>query len=254
MGNKILLECPVYTVEAALLAEKCGVDRIELCADMGEGGTTPSLGLFSFLRKRLSIPIMVMIRPRGGDFIYSADELEVMATDILLLKEAGASGFVFGVLTPDGQVNEAACKQLIEQTGGLPCTFHRAIDVSVSIFDALESVIACGFKRVLTSGGSNTVVEGMPVIQSMLEQAGHRIVVMPGGGTRVDLLDSLVQTGFLKEIHSSCKRFRASTGLFHKGTVKLSADTESVGNVMTIDPLLVEAYREKIILLSKKIS
>ena len=251
MGSKILLECPVYTVEAALMAEKCGVDRIELCADIGEGGTTPSLGLFSVLRKRISIPIMVMIRPRGGDFIYSAEELEVMATDICLFKDAGANGFVFGVLTPDGDVNAASCKQLIKQAGALPCTFHRALDVSSSILDALESVIACGFKRVLSSGGSNTVSEGMSIIQAMLKQAGERIIVVPGGGTKVDLLDILYQTGHLREVHSSCKRFRASESLIRKGDIQLSADPESMDRILTIDPLLVAAYRAKINALSK---
>jgi copper homeostasis protein len=246
MGKKILLECPVYTVEAALLAAKCGVDRIELCADIGEGGTTPSLGLFTFLKRRLSIPIMVMIRPRGGDFTYSANELEVMATDVRLLKDAGATGFVFGVLTPDGAVDKTACRQLIEQAGELPCTFHRAIDVSSSIMDALEAVIACGFKRVLTSGGCNTVSEGLPVIQTMLQQAGERIIVMPGGGTRVDLLDLLFQTGNLKEIHSSCKRYRASDSVYQKENVNLSVDPDGMRKIMTIDPLIVDAYQGKL--------
>ncbi len=246
MGKKILLECPVYTVEAALLAEKSGVDRIELCADIGEGGTTPSLGLFSFLRKQLSIPIMVMIRPRGGDFVYTDEEIEVMATDIRLLKEAGASGFVFGVLTPEGSVDRNACNHLIDKAGGLPCTFHRAIDISYSLSDALESVIACGFSRVLTSGGSNTVAEGIMGIQSMLKQAGNRIIVMPGGGTRVDLLDALYETGYLDEFHSSCKLYRPSEGLYQHPEVRLSADPESMERVLTIDPLVVEAYREKI--------
>jgi len=246
MGKKILLECPVYTVEAALLAEKCGVDRIELCADIGEGGTTPSLGLFTFLRKRLSIPIMVMIRPRGGDFVYSADEIEVMGLDIRLLKDAGASGFVFGILTPEGRVDEKSCKLLIDQAGGLPCTFHRAIDVSNSLNDALEAVIACGFKRVLSSGGRNTVAEGLVAIQSMLKQAGNRIIIMPGGGTRVDLLDPLFETGHLSEIHSSCKQFRRTESLYLHPNVKLAADPEGMERVLTVDPSAVKAYREKI--------
>ncbi|HSI77346.1 MAG TPA: copper homeostasis protein CutC [Lunatimonas sp.] len=251
MDKKILLECPVYTVEAALLAEKSGVDRIELCADIGEGGTTPSMGLFSFLRQRLSIPIMVMIRPRGGDFVYTEEELEVMATDIRLLRDAGANGFVFGILTPQGKVDEVACKQLIEQAGGLPCTFHRAMDISNSLMDALESVIACGFSRVLTSGGKNTVTEGLSAIKSMLKQAGNRIIVIPGGGTHVELLDSLYETGHLSEVHSSCKQFRATQTLYRHPYVNLSADPESMERVLTIDPLVVAAYRKKIALLTK---
>lgn len=251
MGKKILLECPVYTAEAALLAEKSGVDRIELCADIGEGGTTPSLGLFTFLRQRLSIPIMVMIRPRGGDFVYTPEELEVMAIDIRLFGDAGASGFVFGVLTPQGTVDEGVCKQLIELAGPLPCTFHRAIDISFSLLLALESVIACNFKRVLTSGGKNTVTEGLPVIHAMLKQAGPRIIVIPGGGTRVEHLDSLYDSGHLTEIHSSCKQFRGSESLYQHPDVMLSSDPESMGRVLTIDPLVVAAYREKISVLTE---
>lgn len=246
MGKTILLECPVYTAEAALLAEESGVDRIELCADIGEGGTTPSMGLFTFLRRRLSIPIMVMIRPRGGDFVYTEEELEVMATDIRLFADAGASGFVLGVLTPQGTVNEVACRQLRELAEPIPCTFHRAIDISCSLLDALESAIACGFSRVLTSGGRNTVGEGLSAIQAMMKQAGNRITVMPGGGTRVELLDSLYETGHLTEIHSSCKQFRASESQYQHPNVALSNDPESMDRVLTIDPVIVAAYLAKI--------
>nr|MBI1232139.1 copper homeostasis protein CutC [Cytophagales bacterium] len=250
MENKVLLECPVYTVEAALLAQDCGVDRIELCADVAEGGTTPSLGLFSVLRKRIRIPIMVMIRPRGGDFVYTADELDVMAEDIGLFKAAGANGFVFGILTPDGQVNEPACRRLIDVSSGIPCTFHRAIDVSSSLGTALESVIDCGFKRVLTSGGKDSVSEGLSAIEGLLEQSAGRIIVMAGGGTRVEHLERLHRTGYLREIHSSCKRYRVSDAVFVKEDVQLALDPESPTRVLTIDPTLVATYKNEFSLLS----
>src|SRR5690606_2952844 len=153
--SKILLESPVYTLEAALLAAEYGVDRLELCADFGEGGVTPSAGMLSYLKSKIQIPIFVMIRPRGGDFFYSGEELEVMEKEIEILKSFGADGFVFGVLDAKGSVNKKACSILIRAAGGKPCTFHRAFDASSDMEKALEAVIACGFDRILTSGGKN---------------------------------------------------------------------------------------------------
>src|SRR5690606_28383819 len=146
--KKVLLEAPVYTLEAALLAAQSGVARLELCADFAEGGTTPAAGLLSFIKSRVNIPVFVMIRPRGVDFVYLPEELEVMKADIQILKSYGADGFVFGVLEPDGRVNQEACRSLLSVAGGLPCTFHRAFDASADLDQSLEAVIQCGFDRI----------------------------------------------------------------------------------------------------------
>ncbi|PRY88137.1 copper homeostasis protein CutC [Mongoliibacter ruber] len=238
----ILLEAPVFTLEAALKAAEYGVNRLELCADFGEGGTTPSVGTFDFLKSELSIPIFVMIRPRGGDFIYSKEELKVMENDIRFLRNLGADGFVFGALDEVGQVNQDACQKLIYAAEGLPCTFHRAFDITVEKRLALESIIDCGFSRILTSGGENTVTLGMQNIKNFMTWAGNRIIIMPGGGSRPDHVLELKLLGNLKEVHASCKTFRLSKSRYNHPSVCLSTDQEAFNNVLTIDRYQVQEF------------
>ncbi|WP_215224807.1 copper homeostasis protein CutC [Echinicola shivajiensis] len=235
--SSLILEAPVFTVEAALKAAEYGIDRLELCADFLEGGETPSAGTLKLIKEKVDIPVFVMIRPRGGDFVYTNEELEVMKEDIKVLKGLGADGFVFGVLTPKGEVNIGACEQLIEVTGGLPCTFHRAFDASRNLEKSLEAVIECGFRRILTSGGKNTVTEGMDMINNLLEKAGSRIVIMPGGGMNPDLVEPLSVSGNLKEIHASCKVWRNSYSDYWNKDLVLSS---------------VPAYQDKVLSVSKE--
>lgn len=242
----VKLEVPVYTVEAALLAAKHGADRLELCADVGEGGTTPSVGLLTYLKERVSIPIFVMIRPRGGDFCYSPEEVTVMEQDIRLMGAAGADGFVFGALHKDGSVNADECRRLIAVAQDRPCTFHRAIDVASDLMVALRTVIACGFRRVLTSGARNSVDEGLGNLLEMLETAGDAITVMPGGGTRPEHLPELAKTGYLREIHSSCKAYRNADSAYVSPHVLLSADPESFRRLLTVSPEKLFQYRQAI--------
>ncbi|WP_186758513.1 copper homeostasis protein CutC [Echinicola salinicaeni] len=235
--SSLILEAPVFTVEAALKAAEYGIDRLELCADFLEGGETPSAGTLKLIKEKVDIPVFVMIRPRGGDFVYTNEELEVMKEDIKVLKGLGADGFVFGVLTPMGEVNIGACEQLIEASGGLPCTFHRAFDASRNLEKSLEAVIECGFRRILTSGGKNTVTEGMDMINRLLEKAGNRIVIMPGGGMNPDLVTPLSVSGNLKEIHASCKVWRNSFSEYWNKDLLLSS---------------VPAYQDKVLSVSKE--
>ncbi|WP_194777395.1 copper homeostasis protein CutC [Pararhodonellum marinum] len=240
---RMLLEAPVFTIEAAIKAAEFGVDRIELCADFGEGGTTPSIGTLIYLKKKISIPIFVMIRPRGGDFVYSDEELEIMKIDLQMLKTLGADGFVFGVLKADGKVNIGACEDLIQLTDGLPCTFHRAIDATPSLEKSLEAIIECGFRRVLTSGGSNTVEAGKEMVKKLMVRAADRIVILPGGGTSPEHVPYFESTGYLKELHASCKMFRPSKNRFYPKDLKLSTDPNSYKQILTIDPDKVAAFR-----------
>lgn len=242
----IVLEAPVYTLEAALLAAEYGVDRLELCADFAEGGTTPSGGMLSHIKSLVDIPVFVMIRPRGGDFFYSAAELEVMKKDIALFKSLGADGFVFGVLDARGYVDLKACAALLAVAGDSPCTFHRAIDASADLERALEDIIDVGFKRILTSGGMATVSEGLQNIKKLMRLAGERIIIMPGGGTLPSHLEELASTGFLKEAHSSCKAYRPSQSVFFNPNLKLSEGNETVNKVLTVDKGMVEAFRSAI--------
>ena len=180
----ILLEAPVFTVEAGLKAAEFGINRLELCSDFGEGGETPSAGALSFLKEKVQIPVFVMIRPRGGDFVYTPEELYVMRKDIAILRSQGADGFVFGVLDRDGHVDKEACKYLMHAVEDSPCTFHRAFDICKDKDKAIEDIISCGFQRILTSGGENDVTKGMSNILKWIGQVSDQIIIMPGGGLK----------------------------------------------------------------------
>jgi copper homeostasis protein len=247
MQDRILMESPVYTVEAAIAAQGAGVDRIELCADFGEGGVTPSSGMLIQLKKHLEIPIFVMIRPRGGDFLYNMLEYSIMKEDILLMKEHGAGGFVFGLLDPLGRVDEKRCEELVNLAAPLPCTFHRAIDVSCSLLGTMEQAIDCGFKRILSSGGKPTVGEGLQGLLEMQEKAGDRIIVMPGGGMDPGLINTFLQKGNLREFHASCKMRRPSYAEFIHEEVSLSGSGEKIPHILTIDASQVLAYKDALI-------
>ncbi|MFD2202440.1 copper homeostasis protein CutC [Shivajiella indica] len=237
--EQMVIEAPVFTVEAAIKAAEFGIHRLELCSDFGEGGETPSAGNLSFLKEKISIPIYVMIRPRGGDFVYTLEELEVMRRDIGILKSLGADGFVFGVLDKKGDVDKAACESLVNQAGGLPCTFHRAFDICKSKDQALEDIIDCGFKRILTSGGENSVDLGLNNILNYLELAGERIIIIPGGGLKSGHIPQLKSTGKLREIHASCKTFRPTESMYFHPNVSLSNDPNAFKQVLTIDERMV---------------
>ena len=240
--NKITLESPVFNVEAAIDAAEFGVGRLELCANFPEGGETPSAGMLKFLKSEIDIPVFVMIRPRGGDFFYSQKELMVMKRDIELLGEQGADGFVFGALDKDGFVDIDSCKSLLRAASGKPCTFHRAFDASSDYFDSLEKIISCGFDRVLTSGGKNSVTEGLEVIRGLLAKAEDRISIMPGGGAKPEHVVELRKTGFLKEIHASCKTFKPSGNQFINPGLSFSDDPKSFTHHLRIDREVVGQF------------
>lgn len=239
------MECPVFSVEAALLAAEYGADRIELCSNISEGGETPGPGLFSYLKKKLTIPIFVMIRPRGGDFVYSEDEIEVMQEEIRIFSQMGADGLVFGVLNPDGSVNSEAGEKLVKSAGSIPCTFHRAIDASDDIYQSLENIIECGFQRVLTSGGKNSVGDGLEVITKLLTQSKDRIIVIPGGGMKPELIQPLEKTGFLKEIHAGCKKIRHSDNQYHEHDVRFTSTPLEPESLLSVDRDLMAAFRKE---------
>ncbi len=243
-AKRILFEAPVYTHEAAILAAANGVDRLELCADFGEGGTTPSAGLLKVIKRQVPIPVFVMIRPRGGDFMYAPRELEAMQEDIEILGKIGADGFVFGALRPSGKVDAEACRKLLEVAREKPCTFHRAFDKVPDQLAALETIANLGFKRILSSGGKNSVSEGVSALMDVLTQADNRITVLPGGGLTDKDLVTLNQTGFLREVHRSCKYFRPSEGDQQKSEVRLSMLDQTEGKVLTVYPELVRSFRK----------
>ena len=199
--SPVLIEAAVESAEAAIAAERAGAHRIELCANLTEGGTTPSAGTIGAALSRVGVPVFVMIRPRGGDFLYSPMERAVMMRDIATARTLGAHGVVLGVLTADGGVDVEGTRALVEAARPLPVTFHRAFDLASDLGASLDALIASGVRRVLTSGGAPRAADGIARIASLVTRAGDRLTVMPGGGiSAANALQILAETG-AREIH-----------------------------------------------------
>lgn len=202
MKTRAVLEISVDTLEAAVAAVRGGADRIELCENLSVGGVTPSIELMRDARKHIGVPIFAMIRPRGGDFVYSAAEFEQMKLQIESARSAGMDGVVFGILTHDTQVDVARNSMLVRLSAPLPVTFHRAFDELANLKQGLEDVTEAGATRVLTSGGAATAEEGCADIAQLVRQAGTRIIILPGGGVRPQNLSKIVRATRAAEFHS----------------------------------------------------
>ena len=203
MSQNKKIEIACFNLQSALIAQKAGADRVELCADMTFGGTTPLIETIQQAREHLTIDINVMIRSRGGNFVYSDSEFEQMKSEIETIKKLGVNGFVFGILKEDNTINIQQNKALVELAKPLPCTFHRAFDQVSNYEKALEEVISCGFSTILTSGTFPNVMEGKEVLKQLVIQANNRIEIMPGGGlrsTNISELDEMVNANWY---HSS---------------------------------------------------
>lgn len=200
-ASGIVLEACVDSVESAVAAEQGGASRIELCSDLLEGGLTPGPGTMKVAREALDIPIMAMVRPRGGDFCYSDLEYRVMLHDISAAKEAGANGVVLGILRPDGTVDAERTRAAIEVAGPLQVTFHRAFDMARDAIEALDVLISLGVQRVLTSGQEASAAEGVDLIAALVRHASGRIIVMPGGGITTRNAGKIVSATGAREVH-----------------------------------------------------
>lgn len=203
MVQKAKLEIACFTLKSALIAQVNGADRIELCADMEVGGTTPNFEMVKQAREQLDIDLYVMIRPRGGNFVNTDVEFLQMQADIAALKKLNVNGFVFGILKEDKSVNFEQNKILVDLAKPFPCTFHRAFDEVENAFEALEDIINCGFKTILTSGQKSNVIEGMHRLAELVKAADNRIVIMPGGGLRSSNIKTIQQKTQAVFYHSS---------------------------------------------------
>lgn len=224
----MLLEIAAFNYESALLAAKYGADRIELCDNEHEGGTTPSYGTLKSARANISIPIFPMIRPRGGDFIYSDDEFNIMKEDIALCKQMGFEGVVFGLLKDNGSIDIERTSILVEHAYPLDVTFHRAFDRSKDPFKALEQIIECGCTRILTSGQHQTATEGVAIIKALITLADDRIIIMPGSGVRSHTIQTLSKETSAIEFHSSAKKMIATFANESPNTMNESLQNISV--------------------------
>lgn len=204
----MLFEIVVYSIEAALKAQEGGADRIELCDNPGEGGTTPSYGVIEVVRQHVSMDVYVMIRPRGGDFLYSSYEFYAMKRDISQCQRLSVDGVVFGILNADGTLDKQRCKELIDKARPLKVTCHRAFDMTRDPFEALEDCIEAGFDRILTSGRHSKAISGVDLIAELQQKAAGRIIIMPGSGVNEDNLEELVRKTRVNEVHFSATDYR----------------------------------------------
>ena len=203
------IEVCAYSLESCLAAQEAGADRVELCAAMYDGGTTPSPGMIRLARELLNIELYVMIRPRGGDFLYTELEYRQMKADLLFAKSCGADGVVIGLLDENGQVDVARTRELVELAAPMKVTFHRAFDMTADYHRALEDVIRVGCYRILTSGQRNTATEGMEVLRELVRENAGRIRIMAGSGVGSGNALSLAATG-IDALHLSGKNSRDS--------------------------------------------
>ncbi|MBI3719354.1 MAG: copper homeostasis protein CutC [Sphingobacteriales bacterium] len=200
------LEVIGFTIESCIAAQQAGAHRIELCDNPAEGGTTPSYGFIKAAREKLQIDLYTMIRPRGGDFLYSDDEFEMMCEDVKVCKSLMCDGVVFGILNADGTVDRKRNAKLLELAYPMGVTFHRAFDRTNNAFEALETLIDLGFERVLTSGQRPTVTEGKELLKALVEKADERIIVMPGSGIRSNNIKEIAAITGASEFHSSARK------------------------------------------------
>ena len=215
----MILEACVNSAISAVEAQKGGADRVELCENLHDGGTTPSAGSIRFARKNLHIGLFVMIRPRGGDFLYSDDEFEIMKDDIRVAKELGADGVVFGILLPDGTIDRERMKVLVDLARPMGVTCHRAFDMTADPFGALEDLIALGIDRVLTSGQQPTAPQGELLISDLVTRSAGRIIIMPGSGVKEHNVARLAETTGAQELHIHLEKQEAGKMEFRQSSV-----------------------------------
>jgi copper homeostasis protein len=199
---RALVEACVASPAEAMAAEAAGAGRVELCASLVEGGITPSAGLIAAVVARVSIPVTAIIRPRGGDFTYGADEVDVMLRDIALARDAAVSAIVTGALTPEGTVDVDLMRRLVEAAGPVPIAFHRAFDLTPDLPTALNQLRELGVARILTSGGARSALDGIPMLSRLVQLAGPDLAVMAGGGVRADHVAELVAGSGVREVHA----------------------------------------------------
>ncbi len=220
----MICEICVDSVEGATAARDAGAARVELCASLIEGGITPSRGMIRQARAISGIKLHVIIRPRGGDFLFSPEEFAVMAADIETARAEGADGVVIGQLTADGLIDVPRTRELMSIARPMAVTFHRAFDMTPDPFAALETLITLGVERVLTSGQEASVLEGLPLITELVKRAGDRIIVMPGGGITPRNVDRIVGAAKPSEIHFAALQLAEGGMRFRRGHVFMGGE------------------------------
>jgi copper homeostasis protein len=208
---KPTLEIAVFNIQSAIAAANAGADRLELCENPFDGGTTPSFGFLKKVKEKVNIPVFPIIRPHGGDFQYTLDEFEVMIEEILLCKSLGFEGVVIGLLNNDGSIDEKRTAALVALAYPMQVTFHRAFDRCKDPLTAMEAIIECGCHRILTSGQYPNAMDGKELIRELVVKADDRIIILPGSGVRSSNVKELLEYTGAKEAHSSARKVLPST-------------------------------------------
>ena len=221
-----ILETIAFNIDSCLKAQDAGANRIELCDNPSEGGTTPSYGFIKAARAILKIDLFPIIRPSGGDFLYSDDEFEIMKTDVQVCKDLGCDGVVIGMLKADATIDKQRCATLVKIAYPMSVTFHRAFDRVLDAAQALEDVIEIGCERILTSGFYPNIIDGIENIKNLIKQADHRIIIMPGSGVRASNIKMILEQTGATEIHSSARKLNASQMTVQSAT--MSENLQSV--------------------------
>jgi len=238
------IEIVVYNIASAMSAEAGGADRIELCDNPGEGGTTPSYGTIALVRQNVTLDVFVMLRPRGGDFCYSSYEFHAMKRDLSQCQKLSVDGLVFGILNPDGTIDKKRCSELIFQARPLKTTCHRAFDMTRDPFEALEDCIAAGFDRILTSGQQPQALMGADLIGELIKRANGRIAIMPGSGVNEDTVTEIIKKSGAVEIHFSATSNTPSKMIYRNTAIAGMGSEEGTEFALrTVDPSRVKAIR-----------
>lgn len=236
------MEVCANSVRSALAAQEGGAIRVELCDNLPEGGTTPSYATIALAKKMLSIKVYPIIRPRGGDFLYSDLEFDLMKEDIKICKSLNCDGVVIGILKADGSVDKERCAALIAAAKPMPVTFHRAFDMTNDLEKALEDIIELGCERILTSGGESSALKGAGVIAKLIKQAQGRIIIMPGAGVSISNITDIIKLTGAKEFHASARHAVKSKMQFRNPRLSMGSiadefsydltDSETVKNLI----------------------
>lgn len=241
------LEVVVYNIESALRAAAGGADRLELCDNPSEGGTTPSYGTIEIVRQNVSIDLFVMIRPRGGDFHYTNYEFHAMKRDLSICQKLSVDGVVFGILNPDGTIDKKRCKELIDRARPLKVTCHRAFDMTADPLQALEDCIEIGFDRILTSGSMPKAIDGLNLIAELNKRSQGRILIMPGSGVNETNARQIVEATGVKELHFSAATTRDSLMTYaNRDIAGMGANQNNEFKVRTVDPEVIRRVRESL--------
>ncbi len=214
MANKAIFEVCAFNIQSAIIAESAGAARVELCDNPVEGGTTPSYGTIKQTRESISILLYPIIRPRSGNYLYDKNEMDIIRQDILMCKELGCNGISVGVQKIDGEIDIALLKQIVEWAYPMGVTCNRAFDATPNPFKALEDIITAGCERILTSGQKTAAPEAGEILHQLIQQAGERIIIMPGAGIKSTNIEKLIQQSGAKEYHGSARKSIANPMMF----------------------------------------